>query len=229
VNVSPFDGKSDTTGWPFTLRVDESALTGTVEIPQFDRDTFTSAIRLIRDVASIPINLAGFKQGARYVVTIDEMIGPEGRHPLISAVPELARLNTIRKNDIPALMHFLFKDIALQQALSDLILSLDSPKSARINSARVIDAIKHLITPNNSTEKVKWRSMQSALNVTPKYLSLMAEHSIKPRHGQVDDIPPAIAQSLFERSWIVMDRYFQYLLSGRVGLPLDKFPVLDAD
>ena len=111
VNFGPRSGVAAENGWPFTLQIKESKLIATVEIPQFDSTTFTMAIDLIQHAANVPVNLLGFAHGVHLLVTIDEMIGPDGKGPLISVLPKLAALNSsVHRDSIPALWDLLSSD-----------------------------------------------------------------------------------------------------------------------
>src|SRR5258706_2599331 len=125
------------------------------------------------------------------------------------------------------MMLLLSKNPLLQWALSDLLASLDDPRAASINGARVMEAIKHMITPDEGDEGSKWKNMHAALNITRGYLEQVTIHSRSPRHGKAHTTP-GIGDAIFHRCWTVMDRYFHFLQQGSVNLSIARFPLLDA-
>lgn len=229
-NISFIEGTHDGEGWPFTVKVENSSLTATVELEEFNVRVYSKAIAFIYDAVSAPINLLGFKYGVHFQVTIDEMIGPLGRGPICLEQQNLAALNTsINDETFGQMIFVLAKDNPLRMILSDLVELLGTPKAANVNCGRIMDGVKHLITRGDEAEVVKWKNMHVALNVTRNYLEPISKHSTKPRHGQLADTSDEMVTVILERCWSVIDRYFHYLLRGEVSLPIEQFPLLNGE
>jgi hypothetical protein len=60
-------------------------------------------------------------------------------------------------------------DPTIMRLLDDLIMGYSFSHIGMINCARVVEGIKHSITPDGG-EAEKWRKMQTALNVDRQYL-----------------------------------------------------------
>jgi hypothetical protein len=110
-------------------------------------------------------------------------------------------------------------------AFNDLISAITLPHEAPVNCGRVMDRIKHLITPASRNEKVAWQAMRTALGVDEAYLKYITDWSAAPRHGRPDHVPAAITQEVTIRAWTVMNRYIEYRRAGGV-LP-NSFTLLE--
>jgi hypothetical protein len=116
-------------------------------------------------------------------------------------------------------------DKAMTVALNDLILA-QPPNLAKINCARAIEGIRHIIAGQETDRDKAWLIMREALKVDKRYLYLIIGNSFARRHGESTIIEEKTIQEILRRSWIIMDRFFHYRLHGDIPLSIDQFPLL---
>jgi hypothetical protein len=181
------------------------------------------------EIAKGYVNLISFKLGRAFHVSLDRCIPPEGgpettiliHNPLLeSAATVFADISNFEGIDTIALA-----DATTMRLLDDLIMGYSSSHIGTINCARVVEGIKHKITPHGS-EAEKWRKMQAALNVDRQYLVFITATSTDHRHGHLPVASAAKLSEILLRSWTIMNRFLAYQKSGFRPLTVSEYPLL---
>jgi hypothetical protein len=110
--------------------------------------------------------------------------------------------------------------------LEDLISGLWSQDHKVINCARSVEAIRQLIAGYHLEPDAQWPIFRQALNVERSYLDLIMNYSKDPRHGKKDGAPANDVDTIMERTWTLIYRFFYYRLGGNKSLDKKRFPVL---
>jgi hypothetical protein len=188
---------------------------------------FARAMDLLRAATS----LLSFSSGQYFYPDLDTVHFPDGRSAkIVLANRTVATLCTSfnpDNDDAQLVSEIVFSDLRLMLALRDLIDSQINPHLTAINCARVVDTIKHLITPvSGISENQKWKNMHSCLNTTESYIKHITTSSREHRHGKSDPKTGDELTEIIKRTWTVMDRFLLYKKQGDARLSKDAHPLL---
>ncbi len=181
-------------------------------------------------LATTALNIVCFVQGVGLTLYLDKCVWPDGKEEItIPGDDRLKSLVSIANINIPVMAKMLTGDEQLSRPLNDLILAITWPYAAAINCARAVEGLRHHMNPNEGDQRARsWGIFQENLNITQAFRTSITDLSTKPRHGNAGFIPSDKQETVIQRSWSIMDRYFHYLAIGRVQLPQSHFAVLDA-
>jgi len=183
------------------------------------------------DICRAQVDLVAFKSGLGLTVVLEAFIDPNGAATKILLQNEsLAALCTAFTLDdgFDQVCAHVLTSIPLFMALRDLIAAISLPHVSSVNCARAIERLKHLVASPDSRDKQAWQQLRQALQIDEAYLRFITDHSTNPRHGQPGHIPGAVTSEVIRRSWVIMNRYFEYLKRGSSPLSSTDFPLLSA-
>ena len=159
------------------------------------------------DLARASANLAAFAAGQGLIVTLDRFIDPDGTtsHIIFSdpSLPPLCTafgLEPARQADFDATFRAVLVEPPLFIALNDLIAAITIPHCAPVNCGRVIDSIRHMISPTLD-RSAAWQAMQQALNVSRPYQEWISQQSTGPRHADAAFVSGTITSEMTRRTW----------------------------
>jgi hypothetical protein len=124
--------------------------------------------------------------------------------------------------------NIVLSDPTLFLALNDLVSAITIPHVAPVACSRAMDGLRHLIASPDAKEPLAWQQMRDALRVDRNFLQLISDTSKGPRHARPGHIPGDIVKEICRRSWIIMNRYLEYVKRGHQPLPVVEFPLLVA-
>ncbi|HIG21155.1 MAG TPA: hypothetical protein EYG02_10580 [Henriciella marina] len=111
-------------------------------------------------------------------------------------------------------------------ALDDLIRGTENPFASAINCYRVIEALRHCLTPDKS-EKAQWTELRRRLNVERSFIDVVRLSAANARHGQRVRDKAARNDDDQTRAWMIFDRFVHLRLMKDVDrLPELEFPML---
>jgi hypothetical protein len=180
------------------------------------------------DLAHASVDLVAFCMGYGISIVLDRFFDPSGVETVIvSRDPALPPLVTAVSlgGDFDFAHGLVLTETPLRMAMNDLVRSITFPHVSPVNCARAMDRLRHLIAPNIK-EKLAWDQMRDALQIDRPYLQFITDNSAKPRHGFPGHVPGTITNEIVRRSWIIMNRYFEYRKRGAAKLPVTDFPLL---
>jgi hypothetical protein len=174
------------------------------------------------------VNLTAFERGFGAIVVIDSSEENGIKTPVALGDPDCKYLCTAFKmgNGYDKVLSHVLSEAGFMLALNDLIQAVSNSSVTPINCARVIDAVRHLVSGNDIEPRKAWPRMHKALNIDESYLTYISDASKKHRHGNPVDLPDEIRGEVVRRSWQVMNRFMHYRLRGNKALPLTEFPTL---
>lgn len=125
--------------------------------------------------------------------------------------PDLAVLSTAvaKPEDFDKVLRMVLTEPPLFMVLRDLIDAITQWHRVPINTARVLDGLRHLLSPGEEPKR-GWEKLRAALRVEESYLRFVTDQSAPPRHGDPAHIPGTITSEVAARAWIVLNRYLEY-------------------
>ncbi|SDE83709.1 hypothetical protein [Terriglobus roseus] len=212
----------------FTVAILESVVSVQCETEladhTFSSHMYTRAFELVRTV----VFLIGLKMGWGLTVHIDTFIEPNGNEQaLVNQTDFLFNvLDAYEINEIGAMFEDIACDVNLFMAISDLNAAISTARTTAVNCARVLDAIRHLITPG-AKDTLGWKNMHVALNVEEQYLQYISAASKKSRHGNHEFLSRDETGEVLLRTWTIFNRYLHYRRKyAPKPLPLAEFSLL---
>lgn len=183
------------------------------------------------DLCRAQVDLVAFKKGLGLTVVLETFIDPNGvANPILLQDESLATLCTAFTLDegFDQVCAQVLVSVPLFMALRDLIAAITLPHVSPVDCARAMDRLKHLIASPGTGDKQAWQQLRETLQIDEAYLKYITNHSANPRHGQPGHTPGAVTREVTRRSWVVMNRYFEYLKRSSEPLSATDFPLLIA-
>ena len=195
----------------------------------YNRDTLLAIWVTSRKLATALVDLVALRIGAAATVIMDRYQDHTGHSDVLSFVePKVKGISTLLDSDAGLLSAFsvIANEQHLMTVLEDLISGLWSQDHKVINCARSVEAIRQLIAGYHLEPDAQWPIFRKALNVERSYLDLIINYSKDPRHGKKDSAPASDVDTIMERTWTLIYRFFYYRLGGNKSLAEKQFPVL---
>jgi hypothetical protein len=216
----------------FTVTIENSNIRIDGDLDRYS-DSFIASLHMrALDIARAVVDLACFASGFGATVILETLTKPDGSEsqilPRDERLPPLCtsfKLGLAPNPDLDKMLQIVLTEPALFMALNDLIVSITLPHHSPVNCGRALDGIRNMIAPDQTTQQ-QWQAVRSNLNLSVDYLKLITDTSIAPRHGDRKRITGGVTTEISKRSWIIMDRFFEYRKRGNQPLPLNEFPVL---
>jgi hypothetical protein len=191
--------------------------------------SFTYAYLRALDMARAIVDVAAFSLGDGLTVLLTDIAEDNGeRKPIRIHDPALPPLcaSMLAEGRYQDICRLVISDSRIVLALNDLIAANMNQHLASINCARAVEGLRHIISPGKK-RVTSWAGLRAALRVDESYLRLITENSIPHRHGdRLVKFEAPLTKKIMQRSWTIMDRFFEYSLRGRHPLPLSEFPLL---
>jgi len=211
------------------VEINENKVTIDCDIDKFDSEKhLTPIVMRAYDTARTAIDLVSFTTGNGLVFVLDTFTDPDGNTTAVAPQqPELAALSTAvaKPEDFDRILRMVLTEPPLFLVLRDLIDAITQWHRAPVNTARVLDGLRHLIAPGEEPRS-GWPKLRAALRVEESYLKYVTDQSAPPRHGDPSHIPGEVTRKVAERAWTVFNRYLEYRKRGGQPLPESEFPML---
>jgi hypothetical protein len=220
----------------FTVHIQNSVVDVECEMEDFHpyADFSVPMVRAL-ELARAVVDCLAFSTGLGLSVVLDDIVSPAGVVKKIQfANPPLSSLCTAfdltpgnaGPNNFRAMYNLVVAEPPLFLALNDLITAITVPGQIPINCARAVEGLRMIMVPNDPSRKLGWAKMRETLQLERTYLEYITEMSTNPRHGDKSHIDQHLLQEVLRRSWIVMNRFFEYRKRGNEPLPIADFPLL---
>lgn len=189
------------------------------------------------DLARATVHLFTFASGISLSVVFDEIIQPDGtKSAFIARDPSLAQWCTAFTTSLPAegqwgignVANVVFTDHVVFGALDDLVGAISHHHVTAINCARAIEALRNAVAIPEASRNEAWEQFREHLNIDRTYLQLITDSSIDGRHGGGTFIPGTVTGEIVRRSWVIMNRFFEFRKRGSQPLTDPDFPLLTA-
>ena len=174
------------------------------------------------------IDIAAFNMASGMLLAIESFVDPSGQS-LELKLDNLALQSLCTAFSLSDLSEFLMMashDPIFLLALNDLNMALAYPGQRLVSCGRAIDGIRHVIAGIGIAQKAGWGAVRIALNVDRLYLQLITDASTRPRHGERNFGVLDQVDEVIKRSWVLMNRLFEYKKRGDQNLTGPDFPQL---
>lgn len=211
-------------------KIQNSIVTADCEVNQFEKEKHLMPLYMrALDLVRVPVNLMSVGTGTGLSVILDQLIEPNGNatalapeQPTLAAlVPSISATTA----GYDAVLRLVIPEYPILHVLHDLAEAITQTHVAPTNCGRAIDGLRHAIAPSVSRDE-QWKSLRDNLRVEKAYLRIITDLSTGPRHADPTHIPGPVVKDVVERTWIVMNRYFEFLKRGKQPLPETEFPIL---
>lgn len=213
----------------FNCKVEQSRVEIECKIEGYKADHLADVYRRALDIARAQVNLIGFKMGWGLTVVIDSYVDINGEKKALlfhdGRLPAYASAFDL-SNGFDEILSRVIQQPLLMMALQELISSISLPHVAPIDCARAMDRLKHLVAHPGLKDDRAWRQLRETLQIGKQYLKFITDHSANPRHGRPGHTSAGVVSEVTRRSWIIMNRYFEFLRRGSMSLPSSEFPLL---
>jgi hypothetical protein len=186
-------------------------------------------------MARAAVDCFSYIRGWGLSIIIERVLPPNGiQHSILIQRPELEKLVTAfeinpenKGNNFDTMYRITLSDPDIMLAVNDLIASIAVSHHAPINCGRVIETIREAMTPIGVDKKRGWEIMRQNLNLDIGYLKFITDVSKAPRHGKrMGSTTKKEFDEAINRSWTVMNRFFEHKKRGDKALSLAEFPLL---
>jgi hypothetical protein len=217
----------------FKIRINQAFINIECDVENQSPDNVGLLYIRALDLARASVNMIAFAIGAGINVVLDICIKDDGvPFPVFPINEDLGRLCTAL--DVSStggtidrhLYQMVIGEEPFYRALNDLVFAISMPHVSAQSCGRAMDGLKHLIASPGAKEPQAWQQMRDALRIDRKYLTYITDTSAGPRHARPGHIPGSITTEVVRRSWIIMNRYFEYRKRGGQPLLLSEFPLL---
>jgi hypothetical protein len=211
-----------------SISINESKVVAKCSLSEMSHANFTYAYLRALDMARAIVDVVAFNLGEGLIVLLTEFSEGDGERKAIRINdPTLSPLclSMVPEGRFQEICRLVISNSAIVLALNDLIAANMNQHLATINCARAVEGLRHVISPG-ARQSASWQGIRTALRLDESYLRLITDNSIQHRHGDRVRIGAPLAKQIIQRSWTVMDRFFEYALRGYQPLPISEFPLL---
>jgi hypothetical protein len=217
-------------------RVDQNLISVVSTVGEFKDDYLSEICKGAIDAVRTAVDMVSYASGMGWVTQLDFVVLPDGRlSPIGWDMRDIAGICTaykINSNDPRDLKDFksfygtALKYPALSMAFADLIQAGTGFHIAAQNCGRVVDALRRLLaSANPESRDDSWKLLRDVIKSDRAYLDFIMNLSKGPRHGDRTPVSGAENLECVKRTWIVMNRYLEYIKRDCQPLP-DEFEEL---
>jgi len=231
-NQPTFRWKADELGLDMTFRVhiQDSAIRIDCDLNKFEDTYLVPLFMRAYDIARACVDLAAFATGNGLTVIVEEFTDPTGattrlapQHPSLAALATAAKMDT---QDFDKILRIVLAEPRLFMALQDLIEAIRLPQRAAINCARAIRILRGFFRRSGSSPESAWLALRENLQISKSYVQRITQPSRGSTPAPDAYVPGEVTNDAICRSWIMMNRLFEYLKREGQPLPLSEFPLL---
>jgi len=192
-----------------------------------------AVIQLAIEISTFYVDLYAFGT-ARYVSLVIETATFDGKKtsnftphssPLRSQVKSF-NPETLSPEELAKIGKFAGADFIY--SLHDLVEALSlRRRDSELNAARAIEAIRHVLSPEETNKDRAWKALQKTLHVSEEYMKFVQKLAEDSRHGRRVTGSEGKRIEALRRAWIIMDRYISYCLKDNQTLSEKDFPWLE--
>ncbi len=214
----------------YKIQIQNSRIRIPCAVPSYLIEDKNELLSMALHLARSIVDLIAFQKCIFLEVFLDTFVDPDGRSTqIIITNPSLENICSSYDIDSSRFLPFyemIASKIELWPSINELVSSIANPHHATVNCARAIEGIKYLIaTPGVSRSKA-WEQFREALRIGETYLRLITDNSAENRHGKRIAVPPDVISEIKSRSWVIMNRYLEYIKRGEQQLPENEFRLL---
>jgi hypothetical protein len=215
----------------FDLTIVNGVITVDCDVDNYEPDRhFTRLLVRASDLASANVALAAFSMGLGATAMLQYFETATGLQGglVMRDRPLEAICDSFSPHDesFDQILQCVYDDFRLSRAVRDLTESIGAAHLIPSLCARAIETLRVLMVPPGIERQAGWAYFRSQLNLSQPYLKSITDRGVAPRHGDHEYVAAEDTRMIADRSWTIMNRYFEYLKREKQALPLDQFPLL---
>lgn len=215
----------------FICHIDNSNIDVECQLDEYKPEYLVAIYMRALDLCRAQVDLIGFKMGWGLTTVLESFTDPQGAttqiFPRDETLGALCTTFTLDKH-FDQLCVKVIESPCLFMALRDLISAISLPHVSLVDCARAIERLRHLVAKPDAKDVQAWEQLREALHIEKAYLKYITDHSTDPRHGRPGHTTGTETTEVTRRSWVIMNRYLEYLKRGEVPLSLAEFPLLSS-
>ena len=192
-------------------------------------DTYLATfINEVRRVSSAIYDAAYFTSGIASMLAFTSIVEIETNRSwkITDEVQELSQLIAERNPPIQETVELSMRDDFFRRAIADLKSALLFPSDTGFYCYRAVETTAQSFGSSTDQSKTPWTELNSALNLNRNFLNPVTKFSDTQRHGKWATMTAAERAEALKTAWIILYRYSQFSMNGRVALPPSDFPEL---
>jgi hypothetical protein len=221
----------------FRVNIVNSRMEVECELDKWNKDLhFMPVYMRAMDIARAHTDLFSFQWAIGLTVTFETFIDTNGSESaLLVQQPELKDFATstinetspqhFNENNFDIVLRRVIENFSAMGALHDLNEAITQTHASPRACGRAVEGIRQAIAPGLERKK-GWAQMNETLRIDRSYLDLITDTSIGPRHADPAHVTGARCREITKRSWIIMNRFLEYLKRGSQPLPESEFSTL---
>jgi hypothetical protein len=216
----------------YRIRIANSIINIECDVSSLNKTEFYFIMTNALGLARIEVNLASFAAAQPMHAIFDTVIDENGTpNPFLIQHSAFRSINTAVPLNDPIAFNHLCHEIMRGtpyafDVLNDARIAINEPIFSVLHLNRALEGIKQDISGAIKNDKIAWQLMQEALNVDEKFLRQITDLSKGPRHARIDTIHGKDAMEAARRTWMIVNRYLEYINRKRASLSLMEFPLL---
>ncbi|WP_155803431.1 hypothetical protein [Bordetella sp. FB-8] len=213
----------------FQIEIKNSNVEVICQLEEWRSELWPEIYRRALDLCRAMVDLVGFRKGWGVSVILETRIEPDGEKLSIAqtddALSKICTAYTL-EDGFGKVCAEVIKNPQLFMALRELITAISLPHVSPVECARSMDRLKHLVVKPGTKDGVAWEQFRTTLRIGEDYLRFITDTSKNHRHGHPGYTPGTVTSEVVRRSWVIMNRFFEYLLSGSQTLDPGAFPMI---
>ncbi len=213
----------------FEFKIENSLIEVKVEVEEFNSVLLPEIYRRVLDLARAQIDLVAFNQGIGFNLHFDFYRINDGEKNFIllhdSKLKDFCSAFDLKDN-YNKICDLTLKNPSIFMCLRELIEAISVPHISVVNIARGIERLKQIISNEQNNDKRAWELFRSELNIDKDYIKFITDNSKEVRHGKSVRISGDITTEITHRGWIILNRYFEYMLNDFNKLDSERYKLL---
>lgn len=222
----------------FQIRIEHSAVEVICDLNHFENSNHLETARCrALDLTKALVNLYCFSEGVGLSVRIDKFFDPSNQEKTILMLhPTLrqyctafdTRPNSSGLAEYDSVLILAVKEFEVCMAIDELISAISTNHRIPVACGSAIEGLRKVMAKGIEDRGEQWGIFQTNLNITKRYRQYITDQSADPRHGDRSHIEAHLLTETLNRSWVITNRFLEYLKRGSTPLTDPEFPLLDA-
>jgi hypothetical protein len=203
------------------------------DLNKYDPTDFDYLFKLCLDFTRVRIDLISFAMGMGFTVALESFVRPDGtfsqivpQDPQLTAACKSIGVTRERVADFEKVFGIVATEPLTFRTLNDMISTLTFPYQAPATCGRIVETLRTLVAGADAPPKTAWPLLRETLRASDGFIRAITEAGSGGRKGEPAFVPGSVATDLTRRTWLLVDRYFEFRKRNSGPLPEAEFPVL---
>ena len=212
----------------FDIDISDGNITAQIDLETEGKDLIDWAVVRTIELVTSFVDLHAFTNGLALHVVADTITSASETKAISTSHRSVTKfISRFSDSEFQTIQEEMIRDLDLRMALRDLVQSLSTLNYSAIAACRAAESIRNKFRNGTEDDSKAWVSMRNALNLSRDFVQLLSDASRQPRHGCRGNAVQFDQSEITHRAWKIMDRYFNYLIAGKIAsLSKHDFPEL---